>query len=184
MHTVRFANCCDLFFFDTSNFFPNRSELHHSSNRKIPPRASFMDNIVYMNVIIVPYIKQFGAPFSSVQLSSLCDWHKCQKTISFVGPGIQMTTFVHTRAHANIKIELLRAQELHYSDYCVYGLSQWETTLTNVNTFRPGQIRHHFAGESFKCISFSWMNMYWFRLLFRWIVFPRTQLTIFQHWFT
>ena len=31
--------------------------------------------------------------------------------------------------------------------------------------------------------AFSWMKMFNFRLRFHWIVFPRVQLTIFQHWF-
>ena len=30
---------------------------------------------------------------------------------------------------------------------------------------------------------FSWMKMYEFRLRFHWSLFPRVQLTIFQHWF-
>ena len=31
--------------------------------------------------------------------------------------------------------------------------------------------------------AFSWMNMFEFRLKFHWGLFPRVQLTIFQHWF-
>ena len=31
--------------------------------------------------------------------------------------------------------------------------------------------------------AFSWMKMYWFWLKFHWTLFPRVQLTIFQHWF-
>ena len=31
--------------------------------------------------------------------------------------------------------------------------------------------------------AFSWMKMYKFRLRFHWSLFPRFQLTIFQHWF-
>ena len=31
--------------------------------------------------------------------------------------------------------------------------------------------------------AFCWMKMYEFRLTFHWILFPRVQLTIFQHWF-
>ena len=30
---------------------------------------------------------------------------------------------------------------------------------------------------------FSWMGIFWFRLKFHWSLFPRAQLTIFQHWF-
>ena len=30
---------------------------------------------------------------------------------------------------------------------------------------------------------FSWMEMYWFQLEFHWSLFPRVQITIFQHWF-
>ena len=32
-------------------------------------------------------------------------------------------------------------------------------------------------------IAFSWMKMFKFRLRFHWSLFPRVQLTIFQHWF-
>ena len=31
--------------------------------------------------------------------------------------------------------------------------------------------------------AFSWMNIYQFRLKLHWSLFPRVQLTIFQHWF-
>ena len=31
--------------------------------------------------------------------------------------------------------------------------------------------------------AFSWKQMYKFRLIFHWSLFPRVQLTIFQHWF-
>ena len=31
--------------------------------------------------------------------------------------------------------------------------------------------------------AFSWMKMHTFRLRFHWSLFPRVQLTIFQHWF-
>ena len=31
--------------------------------------------------------------------------------------------------------------------------------------------------------AFSWMKMFKFRLKFHWSLFPRVQLTIFQHWF-
>ena len=31
--------------------------------------------------------------------------------------------------------------------------------------------------------AFSWMKMFEFRLKFQWSLFPRAQLTIFQHWF-
>ena len=32
--------------------------------------------------------------------------------------------------------------------------------------------------------AFSWMKIYEFRLKFHWSLFPRVQLTIFQHWFS
>ena len=32
-------------------------------------------------------------------------------------------------------------------------------------------------------IAFSWMKIYHFRLIFHWSLFPRVQLTKFQHWF-
>ena len=56
-------------------------------------------------------------------------------------------------------------------------------TLINVpiNTFRPRQHGRHFADDIWS--AFSWMKMFEFRFKFHWILFPRIQLTIFQHWF-
>ena len=48
----------------------------------------------------------------------------------------------------------------------------------------------HWSRERMAAISqttfsnaFSWMKIYEFRLKFHWSLFPRVQLTIFQHWF-
>ena len=48
----------------------------------------------------------------------------------------------------------------------------------------------HWSGDKMAAIfqttfsyAFSWMKMYEFRWRFHWILFPRNQLTIFQHWF-
>ena len=49
------------------------------------------------------------------------------------------------------------------------------------NTLRQRQNGHHFSDDVFKC--FSWMKMYKFWLRFHWSLFPRVQLTIFQHLF-
>ena len=49
-----------------------------------------------------------------------------------------------------------------------------------VNTLRPKQNGRQYS-DIFKCIFL--MKIYEFRLRFHWIVFPRVQLTTFQHWF-
>ena len=49
-----------------------------------------------------------------------------------------------------------------------------------VNTLWLRQNGCHSGDKIFKCI--SWMKMHEFRLRFHWSLFPRVQLTIFQHW--
>ena len=71
----------------------------------------------------------------------------------------------------------------HYVSQCwlrfmlPYGIirPQW------VNTLRLRQNGRHFAAKFSN--AFSWMKTYWFWLRFRWSLFQRVQLTIFQHWF-
>ena len=48
------------------------------------------------------------------------------------------------------------------------------------NSLRPKRNRRHFADDIFKCIFV--MKMYCLRLKFRWSLFPRVQLRVFQHW--
>ena len=50
-----------------------------------------------------------------------------------------------------------------------------------VNTLRLRQDGNHFPDDIFQCIFL--MKMIKFRLRFHWSLFPRVQLTIFQHWF-
>ena len=50
-----------------------------------------------------------------------------------------------------------------------------------LNTLRLRRNEQHFADDIFKRM-FS-MKMFEFRLKFHWRLFPRVQLTIFQHWF-
>ena len=50
-----------------------------------------------------------------------------------------------------------------------------------LNTLRPRRNEQHSADDIFKHISS--MKMFEFRLQFHWSLFPRVQLTIFQHWF-
>ena len=48
------------------------------------------------------------------------------------------------------------------------------------NSLRPKRNRRHFADEIFKCIFV--MKMYCLLLKFRWSLFPRVLLRVFQHW--
>ena len=55
--------------------------------------------------------------------------------------------------------------------YCSEALTDWgqnETDAISQTTFSS---------------AISWMKMYWFLFKFYWSLFPRVQLTIFQHWF-
>ena len=49
------------------------------------------------------------------------------------------------------------------------------------NTLRPRQNGHHCPDDISD--AFSLMKMYKFRLRFHWSLFPRAQITVFQHWF-
>ena len=75
--------------------------------------------------------------------------------------------------------------------------------ITDIKTSKPWQNGSHFADDIFKRIVlthwdrdeiynisqtifsnvFTSMKMFEFRLKFHWSLFPRVQLTIFQHWF-
>ena len=70
------------------------------------------------------------------------------------------------------------------------------THVIKLNSLRPGRNEQHFADDIFKRIFFNenvWisifsnvfssMKMFEFRLKFHWSLFPRVQLTMFQHWF-
>ena len=46
---------------------------------------------------------------------------------------------------------------------------------------RPRRDGHHF--QTTFTNTFSWTKIYKFRSIFHWCLFPRVQLTIFQHWF-
>ena len=50
-----------------------------------------------------------------------------------------------------------------------------------INTLRPRENGRHFADDIFKCI-FTNENL-WISIKFHWSLFPRVQLTIFQHRF-
>ena len=49
------------------------------------------------------------------------------------------------------------------------------------DSLRPRQNGRHIADDIFKCISF--FENVWIPIKFHWSLFPRVQLTIFQHWF-
>ena len=54
--------------------------------------------------------------------------------------------------------------------------------IKSLNTLRPRQNGSHFADDIFSN-AFSWIKMLQLGLKFHWSLFPRVQLTIFQHWF-
>ena len=59
--------------------------------------------------------------------------------------------------------------------------SPWTTVLTHWGWYEIAAILQTTFWNGF-----SWMTMYWLRLKFHWTcwsLFPRAQLTIFQHWF-
>ena len=51
----------------------------------------------------------------------------------------------------------------------------------SINTLRPRQNGRQFPDDIFKCIFLMKISALWLR--FHWSLFPRVQLTIFQHWF-
>ena len=54
--------------------------------------------------------------------------------------------------------------------------------IARLNTLRPRQYCHHFADDNFKCI-FMDESALILIIRFRWCLFLRSELTIFQHWF-
>ena len=65
--------------------------------------------------------------------------------------------------------------------------SSWERMIKSMQN---GALLTHWGRDKMDAIpqtifsnAFSWMKMYKFRLKFHWSLFPRVQLTIFQHWF-
>ena len=92
------------------------------------------------------------------QVYCLCYWHKLQ------GDYLQ---------HA-IKIRQNTSMDARVRGWDWVGQA-------GVNTLRPRQNGHHFAEDIFN--AFSWMKMFQLRLKFHRSLFPRVQLTIFQHWF-
>ena len=61
------------------------------------------------------------------------------------------------------------------------GASVHWMALPVLNSLRPRQMDA--ISQTPFSNAFSWMKMFEFRLKFHWNLFPRVQLTIFQHWF-
>ena len=105
----------------------------------------------------------------------------------------------------NIKMKSCQYRKSHYGDKTILRSSvlhngipytgkiaslhwiraQWVTDLPTslwhclFNSLRPKRNRRHFADDIFKCIFV--MKMYCLLLKFRWSLFPRVQLRVFQH---
>ena len=65
--------------------------------------------------------------------------------------------------------------------FCFVVVRYWPMLFISFNPLRPRQMAAIF--QTTFSNAFSWMKMYEFRLRFHWILFPRVQLTISQHWF-
>ena len=74
-----------------------------------------------------------------------------------------------------MNLQTLPVRRQHIPVACCFELNQY------VNTLRPKQDGRHF--QTTFSNAFSWMKIFNFRLRFPWRLFPRFQLTIFQHWF-
>ena len=86
--------------------------------------------------------------------------------------------------YLDILLHLARANELKHislasrlDDKCgmQYG-------MPFVNTLKLRQNGRRFSQTTFS-ISFSWMKIHQFRLIFHWSLFLRVELTVFKHWF-
>ena len=77
----------------------------------------------------------------------------------------------------------------NYRGLIQYTMCNFATTIANhkdifiywINTLRPKQNRRHFPDDISKCIFLN--ENIWIWLRSHWSLFPRVQLTIFQHWF-
>ena len=87
----------------------------------------------------------------------------------------------HTR-HRKLSVLQLLRQPIAHSFGKDLRCLLWLLELTGFNTLRQRQNGHHFPDNIFKCI--SWIKMYEFQSRFHYSLFPRVQLTLFQHWFT
>ena len=85
-------------------------------------------------------------------------------------------------------------KEITYHTTYVVRHPTWVTTHRNTPTPYAARsldaVLTHWGRDKMAAVSqttfsnaFSWMKMFEFRLKFDWSVFPRVQLTIFQHWF-
>ena len=91
------------------------------------------------------------------------------------------------------KITLVTRWDTVYKGF--YLTPIWTVTLRgNIWSFNTlpvlGLFKTHWGREKMAAIfqttfsyAFSWMKILKFRLRFHWSLFPRVQLTIFQHWF-
>ena len=73
-----------------------------------------------------------------------------------------------------------------FSVTCVQKLHFWicfHIPLEAMSLTHWGRDKMDAISQTTLSIAFSWMKIYEFRLNFRWSLFLRVQLTIFQHWF-
>ena len=81
-----------------------------------------------------------------------------------------------TRTKGNKWWEVINLHLMHpWNEKCVGGSN---TALTHLSLDKMSVISHTTFSNAF-----SWINIWEFRLKFHCCLFPRIQLTIFQHWF-
>ena len=71
--------------------------------------------------------------------------------------------------------------EIFHDRFLWPGLTDDITTLTLLTHW--GRDKIDAISQTTFSTAFSWMKIFEFRLKFHWSLFPRVQLTIFQHWF-
>ena len=110
---------------------------------------------------------------------------------------LQNTRNISYKARYRMSLVYSKSDLCGASDTCVPHIQYWhwwspgnERSLlaknipawARINSLRPRQNGRQFPEDIFKCILVN--ENLWIPIKFHWSLFPRVQLTIFQHWFT
>ena len=117
-------------------------------------------------------------------------WCKLQWQASFQA-GIDMI-LLHLILDnlSSTRTDIITSSFIHivFRDFTQFGVSPKPTTINIAYLLKL--LLTHWGRDKMAAIfrttfsnRFSWMKMYEFRLIYHWSLFPRVQLTIFQHWF-
>ena len=97
---------------------------------------------------------------------------KCFSKCAYCWPSVVQKALI------KCSLKLILVFILPWDYFCHYHTIQWLCMLTHW-----GRDKMAAVSQTTPSNAFSWMKMLEFRLIFRWSLFLRVQLTIIQHWF-